>query len=239
VGKTTTIYLVTVILLPFIANPSPLYADSDFFVQERERMISQQIEARGITDERVLAVMKKVPRHEFVPRQLQFFAYADRPLPIGEGQTISQPYIVALMTSTVALQGNEKVLEIGTGSGYQAAILAELVKKVYTIEIIPALATAAQERLNKLGYANVEVKTGDGYLGWSEHAPFDAIIITAAPDKIPQRLVEQLADGGRMVLPLAEGYPQKLIKIEKRGEHILREHISDVLFVPMIHGAED
>jgi protein-L-isoaspartate(D-aspartate) O-methyltransferase len=239
VGKTSLICLLTAGLLPLLADPSLLYADSDFFTQQRNAMVSRQIEARGITDERVLAAMKKVPRHAFVPQRLRFFAYADRPLPIGEGQTISQPYIVALMTSVLALKGDEKVLEIGTGSGYQAAILAELVPKVYTIEIVPALAHTAAERLKRLGYDTIEVKTGDGYQGWPDQAPFDAIIVTAAPDEIPQRLVEQLADGGRMILPLAEGYPQKLIRLEKRGERILQEHISDVMFVPMIHGTEE
>ena len=172
------------------------------FAQARQEMVRTQIAARGITNKRVLAAMEKVERHRFVPSALRSVAYNDYPLPIGQGQTISQPYIVALMTDLLQLDGTEKVLEIGTGSGYQAAILGELAREVYTIEIIDTLAKSAEKRLKSLGYANIIVRSGDGYLGWPEKAPFDAIMVTCAPDSIPQPLVDQLADGGRIVIPV-------------------------------------
>ena len=203
------------------------------FSKLREEMVNTQIEARGIKDRRVLEAMRKVPRHKFVPRLYQRFAYRDFPLPIGEGQTISQPYIVALMTDLLKLTGNERVLEIGTGSGYQAAILAELTHYVYTIEILPVLAERAEELLKRLGYKNIVVKCGDGYLGWEEYAPFDAIIVTCAPEEIPQALVEQLADGGRMVIPVGSNY-QELMLIEKKNNQIKIKNIIPVRFVPMI-----
>jgi protein-L-isoaspartate(D-aspartate) O-methyltransferase len=187
-----------------------------------------------ITDKDVVAAMKAVPRHEFVPPQYVAQAYEDHPLPIGHGQTISQPYIVALMTQLLRLQRSDKVLEVGTGSGYQAAILARLVDEVYSVEIIEALAKAAAERLHRLGYANVRVKCDDGYNGWEEHAPYDAIIVTAAPDHVPQPLIWQLTDGGRLVLPVGpcrEG--QSLRKIEKHGDEIVSESITGVIFVPL------
>ena len=205
----------------------------DRFTEARETMVKTQIEARGIKDKRVLRVIRTVPRHRFVLPIYQKVAYSDRPLPIGFSQTISQPYIVALMTESLKLQGDEKVLEIGTGSGYQAAILAELAKKVYTIEIIPGLAKRAEKTLKKLGYENIEVKYGDGYLGWPEYAPFDAIIVTAAPDHIPQPLIDQLVEGGRMVIPIADTYPQRLTLIQKKKGKIIQEVITGVMFVPM------
>jgi len=198
----------------------------------REKMVEMQIKARGVKDPRVLSAMLKVERHLFVPKDLQSSAYTDQPLPIGEGQTISQPYIVALMTELLELKGGEKVLEIGTGSGYQAAILAEMAKEVYTIEIIETLATSARKLLLQLGYQNIMVKAGDGYLGWPEAAPFDAIIVTCAPDHIPKPLIEQLKEGGRMVVPVGT-YSQELKKIVKRSGKIEPTDIIPVIFVPM------
>jgi protein-L-isoaspartate(D-aspartate) O-methyltransferase len=202
------------------------------FKAMREKMVETQIKARGVKDPRVLSAMLKVERHRFVPEEHLPSAYFDQPLPIGEGQTISQPYIVALMTELLELKGDEKVLEIGTGSGYQAAILGELAKEVYTIEIIESLASMAKKRLSELGYQNIKVKAGDGYLGWPEAGPFDAIIITAAPDHIPKPLIEQLKEGGRMVVPVGT-YTQELKKIIKRSGKIEAADIIPVVFVPM------
>jgi protein-L-isoaspartate(D-aspartate) O-methyltransferase len=198
----------------------------------RLSMVEDQIKRRGINDERVLNAMREVPRHEFVPAHLKKYAYADEPLPIGEDQTISQPYIVAYMTEYLGLEENDKVLEIGTGSGYQAAVLAEIVDTVYTIEIVDVLAASAEITLERLGYDNVLVKRGDGYAGWPEHAPFDAIIITAAPTKIPQPLKEQLKTGGFMILPLGE-YSQELVLIEKSMTGFEQKSLLPVRFVPM------
>ncbi len=183
--------IIFLLMLPYCTDGkkgSTLNPKGDFKTM-REKMVESQIKARGVKDPRVLSAMSKVERHRFVPEEFVTSAYSDQPLPIGEGQTISQPYIVALMTELLELKGEERVLEIGTGSGYQAAILAELVKEVYTIEIIESLATSAKKRLTELGYKNVNVKAGDGYLGWPEVAPFDAIIVTAAPDHIPNPLI--------------------------------------------------
>ena len=219
--------------------PLPITAQGDDSQEERMRMVETQIEARGISHPLVLKAMRKVPRHEFVPSALQTMAYADHPLPIGEYQTISQPYIVALMTESVGLKGNDRVLEIGTGSGYQAAILGEIAKEVYTIEIIASLADSAKEKLKKLGYKNISVKTGDGYQGWPEHAPFDAILVTAAPDHIPEPLKKQLAEGGRMVIPVADSYPQRLLLLEKKEGELKESYITGVMFVPMTGEAEE
>jgi protein-L-isoaspartate(D-aspartate) O-methyltransferase len=203
------------------------------FTEARERMIEVDLKGRDITDERVLEVMSRVPRHEFVDASLQDVAYADHPLPIGEGQTISQPYIVALMTQSLQLNGTEKVLEIGTGSGYQAAVLAELVNETYSIEIIEVLAKRAKETLKRLGY-NVKVKHADGYFGWEEHAPFDAIIVTCAANHIPPPLLEQLKDGGRLIIPLGSTrYYQTLTLIEKKDGELSATYITSVRFVPM------
>ncbi|MCD6363066.1 MAG: protein-L-isoaspartate(D-aspartate) O-methyltransferase [Synergistetes bacterium] len=197
-------------------------------------MVESQIEIRGIKDERVLRAMMRVPRHLFVPEEYRERAYDDHPLPIGEGQTISQPYIVALMTSLLDLKGNEKVLEIGTGSGYQAAILAELAKEVYSVERIPALAVKAAETLEKLGYKNVRVKVGDGTLGWEENAPYDAIIVTAAAPKVPTPLIKQLKIGGRLVIPIGERFIQSLYKYVKREDGSLDgEDFGGCVFVPL------
>lgn len=200
----------------------------------RQRMVEQDLRARGIRDPRVLHAMSQVPRHLFVPEGQRASAYEDRPLPIGEGQTISQPYTVALMTELLQLQGNEKVLEIGTGSGYQAAVLGHLAKEVYTIEILPALAEKARENLLRLGYNQVRVKAGDGFFGWEEKGPFDAILITASATRVPEPLWQQLSEGGRLVMPLgAEGKPQKLVRIRKIDGHLRIEEVTDVIFVPM------
>jgi len=198
----------------------------------RERMVETQIKTRGVKDIRVLSAMLKVERHLFVPKGIQSSAYEDRPLPIGEGQTISQPYIVAFMTELLELKGTEKVLEIGTGSGYQAAILGELAKEVYTIEIVEPLGVSAQKLLQELGYRNINVKVGDGYLGWPQVAPFDAIIVTCAPDHIPNPLIEQLKEGGRLVVPVGT-YSQALKKIVKRSGKIEATDALPVIFVPM------
>jgi len=200
-------------------------------------MVKEQIIKRGIKDKRVIEAMRKVRRHEFVPEEYRHLAYSDQPLPIGYEQTISQPYIVALMTELLNLKGNEKVLEIGTGSGYQAAILAELTKEVYTIEILEPLAISAKNRLKKLGYENVKVRCGDGYKGWPEHAPFDGIIVTCAPEHIPDPLVEQLKVGGRMVIPVGK-YLQELVLITKTEHGIEKRSVAPVAFVPMRGEAE-
>jgi protein-L-isoaspartate(D-aspartate) O-methyltransferase len=201
----------------------------------RELMVKNQIKERGVTDERVLKAMRTVERHLFIPSQVITEAYNDHPLPIGHGQTISQPYIVALMTELCELRGSEKVLEIGTGSGYQTAILAILAKKVYSIEIVEPLGKSAHSLLTRLGYENVEIRIGDGYKGWPEEAPFDRIILTASPPSIPQALIDQLADGGILVSPEGE-YMQELVRIRKNGGSIAKESITYVRFVPMVHG---
>jgi protein-L-isoaspartate(D-aspartate) O-methyltransferase len=212
-------------------GPDPALEAS--FKAKREGMLTTQIKARGINDSKVLQAMGKVERHRFVPAHLIGQAYGDYPLPIGQGQTISQPYIVALMTELLELKGNEKVLEIGTGSGYQAAVLAEIVKEVYTIEIVEPLARSAKERLQELGYKNIKVKAGDGYQGWAEAAPFEAILVTAAPDHIPEPLIKQLKEGGRMVLPVGSYPYQELKKIIKKSGRTEVSNLLPVLFVPM------
>lgn len=204
----------------------------------REEMVREQLAGRDIRDERVLAAMRRVPREEFVPARWQRWAYDDRALPIEEDQTISQPYIVALMSQLADVQPNEKVLEIGTGSGYQAAVLGELANEVYSIEIVPSLATTARERLGRLGYGNVHVRQGDGFRGWPEQAPFDAIIVTAAPDEVPPPLIEQLAIGGHLVIPVGEGMDQKLVRLTRTELGLERKTIAPVFFVPMTGEAE-
>ncbi len=203
--------------------------------EERARMVERQIRARGVRDANVLAAMRTVPRHGFVRASDSRRAYADHPLPIGEGQTISQPYIVAYMTEALQLEPNDRVLEVGTGSGYQAAVCAEIAKEVYTIEIVEELAKQAKERLKKLGYGNVVVKAGDGYVGWEKKAPFDAVIITAAAGVIPQPLIEQLKPKGRLIMPLGRpfGY-QELVLITKQDDgKVVRKRLLPVRFVPM------
>jgi len=204
------------------------------FTKKRERMIHDQIEARGIKNKTVLNALRKVERHKFVPIQYQEEAYNDYPLPIGQGQTISQPYIVALMTEALHLKGTETALEVGTGSGYQAAVLAEICKHVYTIEIDDILGKRAQRLLSKLGYTNITVKIGDGYKGWVEHSPFDVIIVTCAPSHIPRPLKDQLAEGGRMIIPVGETLYQELVLLIKKKGKIIQKGIIPVRFVPMI-----
>lgn len=213
-------------------------ADPDAnFHRLRERMVERQIRARGVSDPRVLEAMAAVPRHLFVPDALIDAAYQDHPLPIGHGQTISQPYIVALMTESLRPQPGDRILEVGTGSGYQAAVLSVLVAEVYSIEIVGELAATARQRLGRLGYDNVEVRHGDGYHGWPDQAPFDGIIVTAAPGHVPQPLVEQLRPGGRMVIPVGERY-QELKLIEKTGTGTRESILIPVRFVPMTGEAE-
>ncbi len=201
---------------------------------QRQRMVEQQLKPRGIKDERVLAAMAKVPREEFVPADVRPSAYEDGPLPIGYDQTISQPYVVAFMTEQLRPKRSDRVLEIGSGSGYQAAILGELVTEVYTIEIVEPLAKSAEATLQRLGYNNVHTKVGDGYKGWPEEAPFDAIIVTCAPEKVPQPLVDQLKDGGRMVIPVGERFAQQLYLLEKKNGQLKESVTLPVRFVPML-----
>jgi protein-L-isoaspartate(D-aspartate) O-methyltransferase len=207
--------------------------------QQRLTMVQEQLAGRDITDKRVLKAMRRVRRHLFVPEDLRDLAYTDRPLPIGHGQTISQPYIVALMTQLGHPGESARVLDVGTGSGYQAAVLAELVQQVYSIEILCPLADAARQRLKSLGYDNVEVRCGDGHLGWSKHAPFDVIIVAAAPEHVPQPLIDQLASGGRLVIPVGKYY-QELIVIEKQPDGSIKKRtVAPVAFVPMTRDNKD
>jgi len=200
---------------------------------ERQRMVREQLMPRGVHDKRVLAAMSKVPRQEFVPQDSRAASYTDQPLPISYGQTISQPYIVAFMTEQLHPSSGDRVLEIGTGSGYQAAILGELVAEVYSIEIIEPLAKTAEATLQRLGYKNVFVKVGDGYKGWPEHAPFDAITVTCAPDHVPQPLIDQLKEGGRMIIPVGGFGDQELYLLEKKNGQLERRAVLPVRFVPM------
>jgi protein-L-isoaspartate(D-aspartate) O-methyltransferase len=204
------------------------------FAAQRQRMVEQQLKPRGIKDERVLAAMTKVPREEFIPADERSDAYQDGPLPIGYDQTISQPYIVAFMTEQLRLKSSDRLLEIGTGSGYQAAVLAELVADVYAVEIVEPLAKTAEATLQRLGYKNVHLRVGDGYQGWPEEAPFDAIIVTCAPDKVPELLVEQLKDDGRMVIPVGERFAQQLYLLEKKNGQLKESATLPVRFVPMV-----
>jgi len=201
-------------------------------------MVMEQLMPRGVHQERVLGAMAKVPREEFVPPELRAASYADQALPIGHGQTISQPFIVAFMTEELELKPGDRVLEIGTGSGYQAAVLAELMAEVFTIEIIEPLAKNAEATLARLGYKNVHVKIGDGYKGWPEHAPFDAIIVTCAPDRIPRPLTEQLKEGGRMIIPVGGPGDQELYLLEKKNGQLEQRAVLPVRFVPMAGEAE-
>jgi protein-L-isoaspartate(D-aspartate) O-methyltransferase len=203
------------------------------YAAQRERMVKGQIIMRGVVEERVLAAMRKVPREEFVPAEFRAESYTDRPLPIGYDQTISQPFIVAFMTEELRPKSTDRVLEIGTGSGYQAAILAELVAEVYSIEIIEPLAKNAEATLQRLGYKNVHVKAGDGYKGWPEHAPFDSIIVTCAPERVPQPLIDQLKEGGRMIIPVGAKFAQELYLLEKKSGRLEQNAVLPVRFVPM------
>ncbi|MBI3814834.1 MAG: protein-L-isoaspartate(D-aspartate) O-methyltransferase [Nitrospinae bacterium] len=229
-------------------SPSPLNAAEDNpltpfnkgeFASARKKMVERDLKGRDIIDPKVLEIMGKVERHRFVDKHFQSVAYADHPLPIDEGQTISQPYIVALMTQVLKLKSGDKILEIGTGSGYQAAVLSEITPNIYTIEIRKKLADKAESRLKELGYGNVKVKAADGYFGWEEHAPFDAIIVTCAANHIPPPLTKQLKEGGRLVIPLGSTtYYQTLTLITKIKGELDVQHISGVAFVPMVGEAE-
>ena len=236
------VYRITIIIgvlvvgsVLYFSSKSPEPGERDEFILARRAMVENDLKRRNISDERVLEVMERVPRHLFVDESIQDQAYQDRPLPIAEGQTISQPYVVALMTESLGLKGSEKVLEIGTGSGYQAAVLAELCEEVYTIEFREELVEGSTSVLESLGYENIQVRYADGYYGWEEHAPFDAIIITCAVNHIPPDLIRQLKDGGRLILPLGSVlYYQTLTLIEKQGGELKVRYITDVVFVPMI-----
>lgn len=214
-----------------------LEQNNNYFSEQRQQMVSEQIKQRGITSKTVLEAMSKVPRHYFVPPHLVHLAYSDSPLPINYDQTISQPYIVAYMTDIADIKPEDKVLEIGTGSGYQAAVLGELAQEVYTIEIIPELAEKARKILNKLGYDNIYFKIGDGYKGWPEQAPYQRILVTAAPENIPPALIDQLALNGKMVIPVGK-YFQQIVIITKTNDGITQEKTIPVRFVPMITDPE-
>ena len=200
----------------------------------RKRMAEEQLIPRGIKNQRILDAFRKIERHKFIPEDLRSSSYADFPVPIGEGQTISQPYIVALMTECLSLTGQEKVLEIGTGSGYQTAILAELAKEVYSIERFERLAKSAEKIVNELGYTNIKIKVGDGTLGWEEEAPFDRIIITAASPRIPLPLTEQLKENGKLILPLGESFSQVLTLVEKKKDRLESIQVCGCVFVPLV-----
>lgn len=219
------------ILIINCANSQP---QVDNYKELREKMVKTQIESRGITDKEVLGAMNKVERHLFVPKMHINHAYGDFPLPIGYGQTISQPYIVAFMTEILMLDKNSKVLEIGTGSGYQAAILAEICDSVYSIEIVEELGIRAIKLFEKLGYSNIKVRIGDGYKGWDENSPYDAIIVTCAPTHIPEPLKDQLAEGGRMIIPVGEKYVQELVLLTKQKGKLKQKSVLPVRFVPMV-----
>ena len=233
----TIFYYLTFFILTLSGISTCSAQEKNDFARSRETMVESQIIDRGVRDPDIIRAMKKVPRHLFVPEKYKTLSYTDHPLPIGEGQTISQPYIVAFMTETLKLKPGERVLEIGTGSGYQAAILAELINEVYSIEIIEALGIRAQETLSKLGYKNVHIKIGDGHQWRAQKAPLDAIIVTCAPEQIPRPLVEQLKEGGRMIIPVGRvGTVQKLVRGVKTGGRIKTEEVMLVRFVPMVKG---
>ncbi|MFO7838458.1 MAG: protein-L-isoaspartate(D-aspartate) O-methyltransferase [Desulfosalsimonadaceae bacterium] len=204
------------------------------YARQREQMVERQLAARGISDQRVLEAFREVRRHRFVPSHYREFSYTDQPLSIGHNQTISQPYIVAFMTEALDPEKDEKVLEVGTGSGYQAAILAKLFSSVYTIEIIGDLGESARQLLQELGYDNVHVRVGDGYQGWPEHAPFDAIIVTCSPVEVPRPLKGQLAEGGRIIIPIGKKFAQELVLLRKKDGELHEESVLPVRFVPMV-----
>jgi protein-L-isoaspartate(D-aspartate) O-methyltransferase len=238
VTRSRTTALVAWLLAGLVAAPLAAAPDDDLTVA-RERMVREDIAGGGITDARVLASMRDTPRHEFLPPAQRPFAWFDMALPIGESQTISGPFVVASMTEKLEPKPGDRVLEIGTGSGYQAAVLAPLVKTVYSIEIKEPLAEKAARTLRRLGYTNVVTKAGDGFLGWPEHAPFDGIIVTCSPEDVPAPLIAQLAEGGRMVIPVGERFDQRLVRITKRDGELVRETLEPTLFVPMTGTAEE
>jgi protein-L-isoaspartate(D-aspartate) O-methyltransferase len=237
-NRTKTAIALVLLLAGCWQEEQQMEIEKDAFTAQRTRMVREQMVGRDIVDEKVLRVMGQVRRHLFVPERMGEYAYLDHPLPIGSEQTISQPYMVAYMTQALELENTDKVLEIGTGSGYQAAVLAKIVEQVFSIEIIPELAQRAAVLLQELGYENVQVRTGDGYLGWPEEAPFDAIIVTAAPDHVPSALVKQLAPGGRLVIPLGNK-KQELVRLVRVGEEIREESLLPVRFVPMTGQAQE
>ncbi len=212
----------------------PIISYSQDYWKERNQMVKRQIVERGISDPKVINAMRDVERHHYVPKNYRNMAYDDRPLPIGHGQTISQPYIVALMTELLEVEEGKKVLEIGTGSGYQAAILSHITSEVYTIEIVEELAREAKRTLKRQGYNNIKVKIGDGYKGWKEYAPFDAIIVTCSPSDVPEPLKNQLAEGGRMIIPVGGKFVQELVLFQKKDNKLIEQEISSVRFVPMV-----
>lgn len=231
--KQTTIHVIILTLFfPFVVNAQD-------FNRQRNRMIEEQIIKRGIKDPQVLRAMRSVKRHEFVPEHNRHLAYSDRPLPIGFDQTISQPYIVALMTNYLDLEKGDKVLEVGTGSGYQAAVLSEITSNVYSIEIVKDLAERARKTLREQGYSNVRIKIGDGYKGWEEYAPYDGIIVTASPSEVPPPLKAQLAEGGRLIIPVGGPIFQNLVLLKKENGKIKRTEVSGVRFVPMVDDKGD
>ncbi|HYQ59099.1 MAG TPA: protein-L-isoaspartate(D-aspartate) O-methyltransferase [Draconibacterium sp.] len=218
------------VLAPMVSN-----SQNDAFFNDRKRMVELQLKDRGINDELVLAAFQEVPRHKFVlPRYLEL-AYTDNPLPINEGQTISQPYVVAYMTGILELTKADRVLEIGTGSGYQAAIIAQLCDSVFTIELFEELSKSATKVFRQLNYNNIFCKVGDGYLGWPEKAPFDAVIVTCSPSHVPEPLIQQLSEGGRMIIPVGEGNLQKLVLLQKKEGKIREKNVLPVRFVPMLN----
>jgi len=222
-------------LILFLTGSLRAKGEEDIYRLRREAMVAEQIEARGVKNEKVLEAMRSVPRHKFVPEDLIPHAYEDHALPIGLGQSISQPYIVALMTELLDPESSDVALEVGTGSAYQAAVLSEIVDQVYTIEIFEELGTSARERLKDLGYDNVEVKIADGYYGWPEHAPFDVIIVTCAAAHVPPPLIEQLKEGGKMCIPVGSAFwTQNLMLVEKKDGKIISKNILPVRFVPML-----
>ena len=229
--------LLTSLCFLLLAAVNTLGDDNGIYSEQRWEMVETQIIPRGISDSRVIEAMLKIPRHKFVPENLRNHAYGDCALPIASGQTISQPYIAAYMTELLSLNKGDKVLEIGTGSGYQTAILAEIGCEVYTIEIVEDLALSAKMVLANLGYQNIHFKVGDGYLGWKEHAPYDAILVTAAPPEIPEPLTEQLKEGGKMVIPVGDDI-QELVLVTKTKEGMEKERVTPVCFVPMTGEAQ-
>jgi len=234
--KSLILILIVFLVLLFIVIYEHEGEGADTYIQKRKSMVVNQLKNRDIIDSKVLQAMFTIPRHQFVDQRIAGSAYNDYPLSIGEGQTISQPYIVALMTQLLELKGNEKVLEIGTGSGYQAAVLAEIVKEVYTVEIYESLSKKSEKLLNDLGYRNIKFKVGDGYHGWEEYAPYDAIIVTCAPDHVPPSLLQQIKDdGGRIVIPVGGIWMvQTLMKVEKIKGKVRSKGLIGVRFVPML-----
>ena len=229
------IWIITLCVVLFKFSCTTQEKVTDEYYRQRKLMVEYQLVARGIKDSLVLAAMEKVERHKFVQNEYLSYAYEDQPIPIGEGQTISQPYIVAYMTEVLELDSTKKVLEIGTGSGYQAAVIAEICKEVYSVELIESLSSHAKEVVEKLGYRNIFFKVGDGYKGWEEHSPFDAIIVTCSPSKIPEPLTKQLAENGKLVIPVGTDYIQELVLVEKKNGELTQQKVLPVRFVPMLN----